>query len=170
MIHFRMKNNIGSVTVTDRILEMAALALAVFLVVLAVALYHYLPERIPVHFNSVGEADGRGGKGMIFMLSALGVVAMAICSAAAYNYKMVNLPFSLNPACLSQQVTIIGRMMRVLSVLCGLLFIALMLMTTVPQWGMQSVFFSFFLIVMTSMTVVLIVYTVWVYKKGRQYR
>ena len=168
MIHFRMKNNIGSVTVADRILEMAALALAVFLVVLAVALYHYLPERIPVHFNSVGEPDGWGGKGMIFMLSALGVVVMAICSAAAYNYKMVNLPFSLNPACLSQQVTIIGRMMRVLSVLCGLLFIALMLMTAAPQWGMQSVFFSFFLIVMAGMMVVLIVYTVLVYKKGHQ--
>lgn len=168
MIYFRMKNNIGSVTVADRILEMAALALAVFLVVLAVALYHYLPERIPVHFNSVGEADVWGGKGMIFMLSALGVVVMAICSAAAYNYKMVNLPFWLNPACLSQQVTIIGRMMRVLSVLCGLLFIALMLMTAAPQWGMQPVFFSFFLIVMAGMMVVLIVYTVLVYKKGHQ--
>lgn len=170
MKYFMMKNNIGSVTVADRILEMVSLVLAVFLIVLATILYHYLPERIPVHFNAVGEADGWGDKCMIFVLSTLGVVTMAICSAAAYNYKMVNLPFSLNPACLSQQVTIIGRMMRVLSVLCGLLFIALMLMTTVPQWGMQSVFFSFFLIVMTSMTVVLIVYTVWVYKKGRQCR
>ena len=59
MIHFRMKNNIGSVTVTDRILEMAALALAVFLVVLAVALYHYLPERIPVHFNRRMDGEAR---------------------------------------------------------------------------------------------------------------
>jgi len=171
MKYFMMKNNIGSVTVADRILEMVSLVLAVFLIVLATILYHYLPERIPVHFNAVGEADGWGDKCMIFVLSTLGVVTMAICSAAAYNYKMVNLPFSLNPACLSQQVTIIGRMMRVLSVLCGLLFFTFMLMTTTPhQWGMQSVFFLFFLIVMTGMTVVLIVYTVLVYKKGRQYR
>lgn len=169
MMHFIMKNNIGSVTVVDRMLEIASLVLAIFLIVLAVALHHYLPEHIPIHFNAVGEADGWGDKSTIFVLSALGVVTMAICSLAAYNYKMVNLPFPLNPACLSQQVTIIGRMMRILSVLCGLLFCALLLLTTVPQWGMQSVFFPSFLIVMAAMIVVLIIYAVLVYKKGRNY-
>ena len=170
MIHFRMKNNIGSVTVVDRILEMASLVLAVFLIVLAVALYRYLPEQIPIHFNAAGEPDGWGGKSFIYALPALGVATMAICSVAAYNYKMVNLPFRLNPACLPQQVTLIGRMTRIISLLSGLLFIALMLMTAAPQWGMQAVFFPFFLIVIAGMVVVLIIYAVLVYKKGRQYQ
>lgn len=172
MINFKWmtRNRMGSVTVADRILEMSSWVLAVFLIVLAVALYRYLPERIPVHFNAVGEADEWGDRGMIFVLMALGLAAMAICSAAAYNYKMVNLPFSLNPACLPRQVTVIGRMMRVLSVLCGWLFIALMLMTAAPPWGMQSVCFSFFLVVVAGMILVLMVYTVLIYKIGRRYR
>lgn len=168
MIHWITKNNLGMVTSTDRMLEMASLVLGIFLVALAFVLHRHLPDLVPVHFNALGEADRWGDKDAIFELLAFGMAIMAICSVAAYNYKMVNLPFFLNPACLAQQATIIGRMMRILSVLCGLLFVVLMLMTAIPQWGMRSVLVFLLWAIVAGITVVLIVYTVWIYRKGRR--
>jgi uncharacterized membrane protein len=166
-LNFMLKNNIGNVTVVDRILEMVSLVLAVFLITLSVVFYFYLPEQVPVHFNVVGEADGWGSKRIALILSVFGIVVMAICSIAAYNYKMVNLPFRLNPENLSQQVTLIGRMMRILSVLCGLLFITILSMVAAPQWGIQSICSLLYLIIIVCLVVVLTIYVVLIYKRGR---
>lgn len=162
------KENKGTVTLTDRIWEMAALVLAIFLIALSFVLYTYLPEQVPIHFNGLGEADGWGNKKMIFILPVIGIAAMAICSAAAYYPKMINLPVRLNPECLPQQLTLMGRMTRILSVLCGLLFTVLLLMTAGPHWGIQSVCFPFFLIITGSLLVVPLIYSILIQKVGKQ--
>lgn len=59
----------------DRILEFVALAGVLVMLIYSAASYGALPERIPMHFNAAGEPDGFGGKKMIWLLPAIGLVS-----------------------------------------------------------------------------------------------
>lgn len=169
-LNWMQKEPVGAVTGVDRLLEMVSLVLAVFLPALAVVVYLEVPQQIPVHFTLSGEIDGWGDKGMAFLLAGIGIVAMAICNAAAYNYKMVNLPVRLNPKCLRQQVTLMGRMSRILSVLCGLAFVVGLLLSFAPRWNIQPFCSFLFMLIIIGVMVTIMVYTVLIYKMGRKYR
>lgn len=169
-LNFIKREPVGIITRVDRALEMVALVLALFLVSLSVIVYLGAPEQIPVHFNAACEATGWGDRMMVFVVAALGVVIMAVCNAAAYNYKMINLPIRLNPKCLLQQVTLMGRMSRILSILCGVLFIVLLLLSVASRWGIQS-FCSFLLtLLIIGFFVTVTIYTLLIYKVGKKYR
>ena len=49
------------ITLSDRILELVAAAMAVLLLILTGVLYSQAPETVPTHFNLSGDADGWGG-------------------------------------------------------------------------------------------------------------
>lgn len=168
-LNFIKKEPVGAVTWIDRALEMVALVLGIFLVVLSIVVYLKAPQQVPVHFNAAGEINERGDKAMVFVPAGLGIVSMAICNAAAYNYKMVNLPIRLNPKCLPRQVTLIGRMSRILSILCGLLFIVLLLLTNAPQWNTRTLCPFLFVSIMAGFFITITIYTLLIYKVGRRY-
>ena len=50
------------ITLSDRILELVAAAMAVVMLVLTGVLYSKAPDIVPTHFNFAGDADGWGGK------------------------------------------------------------------------------------------------------------
>jgi uncharacterized membrane protein len=61
-------HNRGSLRPIDRLLELLALAFLIFSIAYIVWHYEALPERVAVHFNMKGEADGWGGKGTLYVV------------------------------------------------------------------------------------------------------
>jgi len=61
-------------TLTDKILEGAAFFVLLTLIVLPFLYFQDLPERIPSHYNHLGEPDGFSGEGIIFSLPAIGFI------------------------------------------------------------------------------------------------
>ena len=59
------------ITLSDRILELVALAMAVIMLVLTGVLYSKAPDIVPTHFNFAGEADGWEGKVFYWILAAI---------------------------------------------------------------------------------------------------
>ena len=59
-LHFSKPQPSVPVTRGDRILELLALFLFVIIVVATILFYQSEPERIPIHFNLEGNADGWG--------------------------------------------------------------------------------------------------------------
>lgn len=129
---------IARVTVVDRILEMFSLVLVICIIVLTIVFYQHAPEQISIHFNAAGQADGWGDKSGIFFIMGMGLLCIGLCNYAAYNHKLVNLPIRLKPECLPQQLTLLGRMMRILALVLGMLFLTILCSMAAPQLGIRT--------------------------------
>ena len=126
------------ITLSDRILELVAAAMAVLLLILTGVLYSQAPETVPTHFNFSGDADGWGGKGFYWILVAIMLVSMAICASAAYNRKLVNLPIRLKEPVFYHQIGLISRMCRIMTITFGLIWLAVLLAMSASFIGMPE--------------------------------
>ena len=115
------------ITLSDRILELVAAAMAVLLLILTGVLYSQAPETVPTHFNFSGDADGWGGKVFYWILAAIMLVGMIICASAAYNRKLVNLPIRLKEPVFYRQIGLISRMCRIMTITFGFIWLAVLL-------------------------------------------
>lgn len=76
---------------TDWILEGIGLLLLAMIWIVVIMSYQQLPHQIPIHFNSIGEADSLGDKSMIFVLLVILTVLFIIltiinCFPHQFNY------------------------------------------------------------------------------------
>ena len=126
------------VTFSDRILELVALVMAVGMLVLTGVLYSKAPDTVPSHFNWVMKADGWSGKGVYWVLAVIMLVGMVVCSSAAYNRKMVNLPIRLKPEVFYRQIGLIGRMCRLMTIGFGFIWLAVLLAMSAGFIGMPE--------------------------------
>ncbi len=115
------------VTLSDRILELVAAAMAVCLLVLTGVLYSKAPDSVPTHFNLAMEADAWGDKSFYWILAVIMLFGMAICASAAYNRKMVNLPIRLKPEVFYRQIGLISRMCRIMTIAFGFIWLSVLL-------------------------------------------
>ena len=126
------------ITLSDRILELVAAAMAVLLLILTGVLYSQAPETVPTHFNFSGEADGWGGKDFYWILAAIMLVGMIICASAAYNRKLVNLPIRLKEPVFYRQIGLISRMCRIMTITFGFIWLAVLLAMSASFIGMPE--------------------------------
>ena len=126
------------ITLSDRILELVAAAMAVLLLVLTGVLYSKAPDTVPSHFNLAMEADAWSGKGVYWVLAVIMLVGMAICASAAYNRKMVNLPIRLKPEVFYRQIGLISRMCRVMTLVFALIWLAVLLAMSASFIGLPA--------------------------------
>jgi uncharacterized membrane protein len=126
------------ITLSDRILELVAAAMAVLLLILTGVLYSQAPETVPTHFNFAGDADGWGGKDFYWILAAIMLVGMIICASAAYNRKLVNLPIRLKPEVFYRQIGLIGRMCRIMTIVLGIIWLAVLLAMSASFIGVSE--------------------------------
>ena len=115
------------ITLSDRILELVAAAMALLLMILTGVFYSKAPETSPTHFNFSGDADGWGGKVFYWILAAIMLVGMIICASAAYNRKLVNLPIRLKEPVFYRQIGLISRMCRIMTIVFGFIWLAVLL-------------------------------------------
>ena len=87
---------------------------------------------------------------------------------AAYYPKMVNLPIRLNPKRLAVQHMWMGRMMRTLSLVSGLLILVILCTMAMPQLGLSVPWFKVIMpLLILAILLVVCVYTVIIWKVGR---
>ena len=61
-----------------------------------IGIYPELPDRIPIHFNAAGEADGWGKRGMIWTLPLIALFTVGLVLSVPYfNQKYVNYPVKI---------------------------------------------------------------------------
>ena len=126
------------ITLSDRILELVAAAMAVVMLVLTGVLYSKAPDTVPTHFNFAGDADGWEGKVFYWILAGIMLVGMAICASAAYNRKLVNLPIRLKPEVFYRQIGLISRMCRIMTIVLSFIWLAVLLAMSASFIGLSE--------------------------------
>ena len=156
------------ITLSDRLLELVAAAMAVCLLVLTGVLYSKAPDTVPSHFNFAGEIDGGSGKEVYWIIAAVFVVMMIICASAAYNRKLVNLPIRLKEAVFYRQIGLISRMCRIMTLVSGVLWLSVLLAMSADTVGLPlEVAVSFIPMAVILMLGVVLFYTLKIWWIGR---
>lgn len=126
------------ITLSDRLLEVVAAAMAVTLLVLTGILYSKAPDTVPSHFNAAMKADDWSGKDVYWVMAVIMLFGMGICAIAAYHRKMVNLPIRLKPEVFYRQIGLIGRMCRLMTIGFGLIWLAILLAMSASFMGLPE--------------------------------
>lgn len=58
-------------TLADTVIEYLCRILLVGMVIGLIIFWKYIPDQIPTHYNAAGVIDGRGGKGMVWLIVVL---------------------------------------------------------------------------------------------------
>ena len=156
------------ITLSDRLLELVAAAMAVCLLVLTGVFYSKAPDTVPSHFNGAMEADAWSGKEVYWVLALIMLIGMAICASAAYNRKLVNLPVRLKPAVFYRQIGLISRMCRIMTVAFGFIWLAVLLAMSASFIGLpEDVTVTFIPVSVALMIGVALFYTLKIWWIGR---
>lgn len=156
------------ITLSDRLLELVAAAMAVCLLVLTGVLYSKAPDTVPSHFNFAGEIDGWSGKEVYWILAVVFLVMMIICASAAYNRKLVNLPIRLKEAVFYRQIGLISRMCRIMTLVSGVIWLSVLLAMSADIVGLSpEVAVSFIPMAVVLMLGVVLFYTLKIWWIGR---
>ncbi len=156
------------ITLSDRLLELVAAAMAVCLLVLTGVLYSKAPEMVPSHFKMTGVIDGWSGKEVYWIMAAVFLFMMAICASAAYNRKLVNLPIRLKPAVFYRQIGLISRMCRIMTLVSGVIWLSVLLAMSADIVGLPpEVAVSFVPMAVILMLGVVLFYTLKIWWIGR---
>ena len=156
------------ITLSDRLLELVAAAMAVCLLVLTGLFYSKAPDTVPSHFNGAMEADAWSGKEVYWVLALIMLIGMAICSSAAYNRKLVNLPIRLKPAVFYRQIGLVSRMCRIMTIAFGFIWLAVLLAMSASFIGLpEDVTVTFIPVSVALMIGVALFYTLKIWWIGR---
>ena len=156
------------ITLSDRLLELVAAAMAVCLLVLTGVLYSKAPDTVPSHFNAAMEPDAWSGKGVYWVMAIMMLFGMGVCAAAAYNRKMVNLPIRLKPAVFYRQIGLISRMCRIMTIGFGFIWLAILLAMSASFIGLpEDVAITFIPLAVALMIGVAMFYTLKIWWIGR---
>ncbi len=157
------------VTVADRILECVSLVLMLVLIVASIVFYVYAPEQVPMRFNLLGEVTSWGSKDTCFILTAAGVLGVLLCLFSAYNHKYIHIPVRIRPECRIRQLMLMGRMMRVVAILIGLLFLNILFSMAAICFDFAGAWHSVLpQVIVIVLLVVILVFTVWINRIGRR--
>ena len=106
----------------DRIIEFIGVLFLVALIAIPVIYYKQLPDRIPVHFNGAGEADGFGGKSSIWIFPAVGLFIWLLMTIVAAFPNIFNYPVKITQQNAPVQYRLAVRLIRIMKVVILLMF------------------------------------------------
>ncbi len=107
---------------TNTWFRIATLATVVGMFAFAAISFPDLPERIPIHFNAKGEADGFGSKNTIWFLPVLTAVMAAILNFVSTIPHIYNYPSKITEENAPRQYAIASRMMVSLNFFIAVIF------------------------------------------------
>jgi uncharacterized membrane protein len=106
----------------DRIAEAVCVITLIFLWVFTLTNLPHMPDSIPVHFNSEGEADGYGGKFSILFLPILSTILYAGMTILNRYPHIFNYTVKISPENAGFQYTIATRLIRYLKTIIVVMF------------------------------------------------
>jgi uncharacterized membrane protein len=111
----------------DKILEAMAVLLLLGIWVVAFILYNKAPDVIPTHINVYGKADRIGSKNTLLALAGIATFVMALTGYRSFfPSRMSRFPVQITDQNMLIQYALIARYLRVLNVLVGMLFVAML--------------------------------------------
>ena len=109
----------------DKVLEATAILGVLFGIILILQAWSSLPATIPIHFDAVGNPDGYGSKGMIWLLPAISVVMIPAMLFLRRFPWLSNVPLKITEENAEYQYTLIVRLLSLLACFVSLLFLML---------------------------------------------
>lgn len=109
-------------TVTDKILEATGWAVLTAMWIMTAVFYYELPDTIPTHFNSVGEADGFGSRTYIFHLPVIASVLFIGMAVLNRFPHLLNYPAKITEENALWQYKNMTRMVRFVQLALVILF------------------------------------------------
>ena len=100
----------------------------------------YIPERIPIHFNGAGKADGFGNKRHIFVLPIISTLLFLGLTTLNKYPHIFNYPSQITKVNALHQYTKATRMMRVLKLVIVLIF-GLIIFKTIQNVNGLGIYF-----------------------------
>jgi len=108
-------------------------------VVLVLWYWPSLPTSIPTHFNAAGEADGWGGKGMLWLLPGITVVVVPFMLLLQRMPWIANTPIAIDETNARRQYGLIIRLLSVLTLCFSVIFLLILVHTIIVALGGRGV-------------------------------
>ncbi|MCH2135589.1 MAG: DUF1648 domain-containing protein [Phycisphaerales bacterium] len=121
--------------------------------VLCIVFWGRLPDRIPIHFNAAGEADGWGARGMIWLLPVISTVLVPGMLVLQRFPWLSNVPVAVNAENAIYQYRLVNRLLAVLSLAVSVVFLAILIETLMVALGEGSLLGGWMLPVLLAPTV-----------------
>ncbi|GEM_PF-1264291 len=80
------------------IMEIIGVMILLAILIATAYVYPTLPDRVPTHFNALGEADRWGGKGYLWFVPAMSVFLYLLITIAGFFPKTWNYPSKIDPS------------------------------------------------------------------------
>ena len=94
-----------------------------------------LPETIPTHYNALGQVDNYGSKTLLFLLPAIAsIIFVGITKLNKYSH-IFNYTVTIKQANAKSQYTAATRLLRILKLICVLVFFLIVLFTWLTTLG-----------------------------------
>ena len=143
----------------DKVLEATAILGVLFGIILILQAWSSLPATIPIHFDAVGNPDGYGSKGMIWLLPAISVVMIPAMLFLRMFPWLSNVPIEITEENALHQYSLINRLLSLLACFVSLLFLTLVYDTiSIAGGGSSLLGWIFMPIFLGSITVPIIWY------------
>jgi uncharacterized membrane protein len=110
------------------------LSLVCIAFMLATGLFYYssLPEQMPIHFDSGGQADDYGPRAMIFLLPGIAIATSVLVGLIGRDPKNYNFPVKVTD---ENRVALIGESRLLVS---GIMFVTNLLLAYI-HWGILQI-------------------------------
>lgn len=142
--------------------EIAVATVNIIMWVIIGVLWSRLPDVIPVHFDLTGNPDGYSGKWMLLLLGGIGsATAATTCFCAYHPGSSVNVPVEMKDIA---QYALAARMVRVISLLMSLMFVAIVLSIGQPGLNVEIQAIGVINAFVVAILAVTVYYTVRIYR------
>lgn len=125
--------------------------IVVVTILLTALAWNGLPEQVPTHYNFAGQADAWGGKGTVWFVPVVMVIACGVVEVCArLRPDHINIPVKIRPEHRQESYCVMRTMCFVLNVQVALTFLLIQLATLlfVPKLT-QASFVVLFLMAVT---------------------
>ena len=140
-------------------MEATAILGVLFGIILILQAWSSLPATIPIHFDAVGNPDGYGSKGMIWLSPAISVVMIPAMLFLRRFPWLSNVPIEITEENALHQYSLINRLLSLLACFVSLLFLTLVYDTiSIAGGGSSLLGWIFMPIFLGSITVPIIWY------------
>lgn len=110
-------------SIVDYLLEASAIIILIFTWYYVISNYSTLPEKIPHHFNAMGEADQWGKKSIIWLMPIIGSVLWMLLSILSQYPQSFNYYQKINEHNVEYQYRLALRLMRGIKIIVGIIFL-----------------------------------------------
>jgi uncharacterized membrane protein len=122
----------------DILLEITGMIVILGCFVFLALNYQDLPDSLPRHYGADGVPDAYGGKGIIWVLPAIGLVLYIVIGLISHVPGLINLPFRTAPEQVEIHQRRYARMIRILNVAMVCIFAFLTFHSAQIGFGNQS--------------------------------